>query len=268
MESVTRREFVASVVAGSVATAGLPAVAAEAWTPPENPDPSTILHEASADTRAGRYEIALAKHVWYHENALELQPSQSGVRLSFALMYWMDLAEHHPPALEKLEAIRDEAGEKAAAATSTQAFGFFHDFVAINRELEEPEKTRNLFRHLHENDPEKAKRAYRVAEPALIRAKEYKLCGEYMDPDAQVPSIIRGFQLQRKYEGRFGDQHKQFTERKTTNESATLVALLAVNGRQEEAEKAAEKLKQAWEEKRFHKAIDTALTGQVPEPWP
>ncbi|MEI9962222.1 MAG: hypothetical protein WDM76_14140 [Limisphaerales bacterium] len=41
------------------------------WRPPQNPDPNKILKEAESDTAAGRYTDALAKHVWYHENALK-----------------------------------------------------------------------------------------------------------------------------------------------------------------------------------------------------
>lgn len=36
---------------------------AEEWTPPENPDPQTILSEAQTDARAKRYEVALAKQI-------------------------------------------------------------------------------------------------------------------------------------------------------------------------------------------------------------
>ena len=60
-------------------------VRGDEWTPPENPNPFAIMQEAVADTDAGQYEVALAKQVWYHENATKLQPAQSGIRLSFAL---------------------------------------------------------------------------------------------------------------------------------------------------------------------------------------
>src|SRR5262245_11064399 len=83
------------------------------WKPPENPDPSAILQEAASDTRNGNYKTALEKHVWYHENALKHDPAQYGVRLSFALMYWGELGQKYPPALERLRKFRDEAAEKA-----------------------------------------------------------------------------------------------------------------------------------------------------------
>ena len=84
------------------------AVARAEWTPPAKPDPSKILQEAARDVTAQRYEEALEKHVWYHENALKIEPAQYGVRLSFALSAWHRLGLVYPPALEKLTSIRDE----------------------------------------------------------------------------------------------------------------------------------------------------------------
>ena len=83
------------------------------WGPGMNPDPSAILHEARADRRAGRFADALTKHVWFHENALKYVPSLSGVRLSFALTYWMELGAVYPAALRKLKRIRDDAERRA-----------------------------------------------------------------------------------------------------------------------------------------------------------
>ena len=44
----------------------------ERWTPSEHPDADAILHEAVSDARAGRYAVALAKHIWFHENRTPL----------------------------------------------------------------------------------------------------------------------------------------------------------------------------------------------------
>ena len=48
------------------------------YTPPPHPDPQKIMYEAAADTRAGRYKDALAKNIWYRNNALRYQPSLLG----------------------------------------------------------------------------------------------------------------------------------------------------------------------------------------------
>ena len=111
----------------------LPSISlADDWTPPKNPDPSAIMREAKADTARGNYEVALAKQLWYHNNAVKLKPSQSGVRLSFALSNWLKLGEVYPPALEKMRQIRDETENKIRDENRVRVnFEDFHDFVAL-----------------------------------------------------------------------------------------------------------------------------------------
>jgi hypothetical protein len=122
-----------------------------AWTPPANPDPQQILTEAQADARAGRYEVALAKHVWFHRNSLKIDPAFYGVRLSFALMYWKELAKVYPPAKAKLIELRDEAEKQVGSGRD--GLEAFVDFEAINTELGENEKTVALFKSLDKNKP-------------------------------------------------------------------------------------------------------------------
>lgn len=64
------------------------------------------------DTMAGHYEAALAKHIWFYNEALKINPNMYGVRLSFALSYWKQLADVYPPAKVKLIEARDEAEKK------------------------------------------------------------------------------------------------------------------------------------------------------------
>jgi Protein kinase domain len=245
-------------------------VALAKWTPPENPDPYKILTEAREDVRARRYETALAKHVWYHENALKYQPSQSGVRLSFALTNWLDLAKDYPPALAKLKAIRDQA--VAGVKDGTGAWQSFHDMVSINTYLGDDALTRDVFAFLHTYNPEMAKRAFGVAEPALIRAKAYKLCGSYLEPEAslqQSVALYRHNQELAKKDKKYGGPNLlDFSEKSFTNNTTTLIAILVINGRQAEAEKIAHDAKKEWDNASFHAAIEKALQGTVPEPWP
>src|SRR5690349_12760080 len=162
-----------------------------AWTPPANPDPHKILYEAEADAKAGRYEDALAKHAWFHENALKLQPALSGVRLSFALLYWRQLGASYPPALDKLKSIRDKSAERVrnaeiptnAPSDLSASHEDFNDFASINKELKESSKTKDLFLWLDTHKPVMAKNVFGLAEPSLIEAKEYSLCGRYLEPD-------------------------------------------------------------------------------------
>ena len=107
----------------------LPAIAE--WTPPEKPDPQVILQEARTDAMAKRYEDALAKHLWFHQNALKHEPALYGVRLSFALSYWEKLGNKYPPALASLKAVRDEARQAVTTVKPKEAKELFHDFIAI-----------------------------------------------------------------------------------------------------------------------------------------
>src|SRR5688500_16155454 len=87
-----------------------------AWAPPANPDPEKISLEANADRDAKNYDDALAKYVWYHENALKHQKSLYGVRLSFALADWERLADDFPAAREKLKSVRDDTEKQIRAS--------------------------------------------------------------------------------------------------------------------------------------------------------
>ena len=165
------------------------------WSPPRNPDPSAILTEARADVRAKEYKTALAKHIWYHENALKIQPSQRGVRLSYAINDWVKLGEKYPPALKKLREIRDESTQRVIADddkreeivvdAKTKLLTFrdlFHDIESINEELDENQKTVETFKTLEQNQPEKARMVYGLAQKALVLSKEYEICLLYTSP--------------------------------------------------------------------------------------
>src|SRR4051812_29867743 len=59
---------------------------------------SERLHSGRTATHEGRFEEALSQFIWFHEHSLEEDRAYLGVRLSFALSYWMELAERYPPA--------------------------------------------------------------------------------------------------------------------------------------------------------------------------
>jgi hypothetical protein len=247
---------------------------ADDWTPPENPDPQAILWEAKADAQAGRYEVALAKQLWYHENALTLQPSQSGVRLSFALSHWLELGESYPPALEKMKQVRDDTEKRIRDKDQVRVrFVDFHDFVALNRTLREEQRTAETFRWLDETDEEDARRVFDVAQPALIKQKAYELCGKYIDPERDLSRIGESYTMGLKLASeKFGEPHREFTEKKFVNATTTLVAILVQNDRKPDAEVAAEEAKKFVKDvklqKTFNHQLESALKGTVPNPWP
>jgi hypothetical protein len=241
------------------------------WTPPAHPDAQKILDEAEADTSAGRYDNALAKHLWFHENALKLDPALSGVRLSFAISDWEKLGAVYPPALEKLKAIRDEAGK--AVRESVEYRQAFIDFESFNRDwigdVNEDNKTKELFIWLDANKPNVATNVYDVAQRVLVAAKEFHLCGKYINPDSSYQRILLRYR-----ENMHGDSdepnlfrrryQQNYDKNRFEGDVYTLVALLVLNERKADADRIATEATKVLNTREFKKALKEAKNGKLP----
>jgi len=198
----------------------------QGWKPGENPDPSLILREAQADFKAERYADALAKHIWFHDHALDYDPSMYGVRLSFALSYWKDLGEAYPPALKRMIAIRDNKMDLLATGKGNR--NLFHDVVGLNRTLDDGSKTVDLFRTLDQEHQELASQCWGIAKKVIIQAKEYDLVRKYMvslvsELDDMQEIYNRNVDM---YGGEsFGEEFKAFNEDHFVEETLTLIHL-------------------------------------------
>jgi len=261
------------IVVGILLTAVLSVGAEAEWKPGTNPDPRRILHEARDDAAAGRYEDALAKHVWFHENALKYAPGMDGVRLSFALAYWSRLGASYPPALEKLRQIRDGLREdirKAKEKPAEKVGPAFNEFAAINKELGEEARTVALFVWLDANRPQLAKALYDVAERALIAAKEYAVCGRYLD-ETTYPRLLSTREKSMKDAARTArlppeelNQFNEFVETVFTLRTATLVALLVLNNRKAQAQRIVVEAQKVRGDAEFRQQLAMALEGEIP----
>lgn len=249
-------------------------VALAGWVPPENPEPGAILNEARADAEAGRYEDALAKHLWFHNNALEIERSYYGVRLSYALSDWHTLAEEYPPALESMQTVRDRAKEQVRSGH--EPYDSFHDFQSLNEVLGDEGQTVKLFTWLEQQQPDIARKVYRIAQPALIRAKRYQLAAKYVDAQATYGRIVGEYERNHAFEAQFGNKWgeqqrqmlRQYSRRDFTHSTTTLVALLVLSGRGEEARDISEQALLEIDTPEFHGELERALTGDVPPVWP
>jgi hypothetical protein len=56
------------------------------------------LDDAREFSLGGKFKEALERHIWFHNQALEKEPTYYGVRLSFALSDWVALGRKHPEA--------------------------------------------------------------------------------------------------------------------------------------------------------------------------
>ncbi len=120
-----------------------------------------------------RFAEALREYVWFHEHALEHQLSQYGVRLSFALNDWMRLAAEYPPALRKLQSIRDR--KTSILEQGKGSHSLFHDVVAINEALEEPHKSFELLKKLESANRVLANECGTLAIDAVLSAGDFAM---------------------------------------------------------------------------------------------
>ncbi|TDR19386.1 hypothetical protein [Marinicella litoralis] len=147
-----------------------------------NPDAVT-LKEIYELTKDGNFEEALKRHIKFHHQTRN-QPSQAGVRLSFALSNWSSLGEQYPPAKSALLEIRDELFSQLQSGKGTAQD--FHEISAINDYQYESEKTLDLYLTLDEKFPQQAKQYYPIVEDLLIKEARFDLAGKYMrDPVKQ-----------------------------------------------------------------------------------
>ena len=235
------------------------------WRAPKNPDPGRILREARADTKAQRYEEALAKFLWFHENALTYRESLYGVRLSYALEDWFELGSVYPPALEELKRTRDDAAVKVREAD--EYYYAFNDVLAINDILGESNRTVELFLWLDLHMPERARKVYRLVQVQLVDAGDFQLCGKYIDPTEDFNRIVWFYraELRMAKDPKFGSKMRIYATRTFSQSTATLVAILARNDRIAEAKIIVEEALNEWDERRFRLLLQAALSGELPK---
>jgi hypothetical protein len=239
------------------------------WEAPPNADAAAILKEAKADIRSGQYRDALAKHVWFHNRALEIDRSYFGVRLTTALASWHRLAKAYPPALEALKQAREHAA-KRVLQDKDKIRDAFIDVVAINEQLDEEDETVSLFKKLDSESPTLAGEVYDLAQTALIRAKHIQLCGKYLAPERAYQKLKQIHDLGVKFAAELDTEaakrdQREIVEQAFLDESATLIALLVLNDRKPEAEKIAQDARDQLKISSRNVVIDASLMGKFPE---
>ncbi|WP_020209105.1 hypothetical protein [Gilvimarinus chinensis] len=106
---------------------------------------------------------------------------QFGVRLSFALGDWAELAEVYPPAME---ALRNRIEEHESTLLSGSGdFDTMMEYSAFNELLGEQGATVEVFRAIDERYPEQADSLYIAVKDELFAQQEYQLIYKYLtDP--------------------------------------------------------------------------------------
>ena len=238
-----------------------------AWKLADIPDVDAMYTDAMTALQEGRYQDALDIHLWYHHNALSYAPSHYGVRLSYMLRNWYELAQRYPPAMQALKETRDAAGDQVREGKDF--YSAFNDYESINSMLGEDEKIIELFVWLDGNYPLRAKRAYRLAKPALVKAKEYALLGKYLNPDKEYMQYVRYYDQMLEFAEKYDSPESlDYAHDSFAHQIATLVSLLVLNERHKEAEEIAEVAILELDTPTFSQMLDNALNGIPPAPYP
>lgn len=237
------------------------------WTPPANPDPSEILHSTVDDGRDGCYEVALAKFLWFHENALRYDGALSAVRLSFALADWWELADAYSPARDAFIRTRDNAEE--AFREDHSNFDLFQEVACFNDRMGEVLRTAELFEHVARSDFEAAQRLYHAAERRLIAAGRFEACDPFLDPEHRMELAESGYRVMQQHEDSEADASiPRFAREHYIRDVARLIALLVLNDRPEDAKRSYEAALRVFQDDEFRQIMDAAMTGHFPDPGP
>jgi serine/threonine protein kinase len=231
-------------------TAGVPAArnqtqtSALSWSPKlapgEKPNFDQFRQETANLIGRGRYEEALQRCLWYHQNALAIDPAQAGVRLSFALEQWGQLARLYPKARQAMAEVRDRAVREFSAGGGS--FALFQEVEALNQQLGDAEATRTLFESIRKQNPDLAQQCYFVVERMLVESGKYAVCASF------IPDFRFRFEHARNVYRRTGEIADRTPEANTTmirrnaqrdfmNTTRLLIEILIGVGRQAEAEK-------------------------------
>jgi hypothetical protein len=189
------------------------------------------LEQAQQFAAQGKFEEALQKHIWYHDHALEINEAHYGVRLSFALSYWIDLGKKYPKALEALKDIRDKKTARLVAGENNRPL--FHDIVAINEELGESLAAVEAFKKIQAARPDFASSVAELADKALFDAKEYELERKYLgDPLTRFDCLKRNLDFGIDYAKTRGaaSRSRQAFEYNFTHDVVRLIMLLDRTG--------------------------------------
>lgn len=223
----------------------------------EEPKPFDVLNEARSLANEGKYEEALQKHLWYHDNALRLDPGQGGVRLSFALSDWAELGKKYPKAMDKLLQIRDKKTKEVELGVGS--FEAFHDVLAINYTLNQNAKTIELFKFIDKHQPQTASICFHVVRRDLVGIQEYAMCSKYITDSLKewgYIKMMRELDLSSKTDTQ---EMKAYAEKTFIRDTSELIEILTGAGRGDEAAKVKEQVLAVVDSAKIREAIDKGI---------
>jgi hypothetical protein len=175
------------------------------------PNLTVALQNAVDLMNRGRYEDSLGVLTNYFEQSRS-DPSQGGVRVSFALSDWVELGRRYPEAKQALLDIRDHDTQKLLNGEGY--FDLFNEVNGINQNLGDDEATYTLFKSIEQRDPKLAGQCYFVFESQLVEKGDYEICRKYMgNPQVRFQLDSNEYQTASQLEARMAAGNRQTAQR-------------------------------------------------------
>lgn len=141
-------------------------------------DIGSICSDALKDYYNKDYKSAHDKYEWFFENSEKIDPSYSGVRVSFCLAGWADVAREYPEAMLRLIEQKESALKKF---NETKSIKYFRDFSCISRYLNTGDEVLDIFFLNHKFNKSLAKDIFKYAYEFLVQKEDWEICAIYMD---------------------------------------------------------------------------------------
>ncbi len=235
------------------------------WTPPAQPDLDALERQARADLAAGRYARAAAYHRWYFAKVLDIAPSYSGVRRSFALSSWRALGELYPAALQDMRDARDDAAAQVRAGGPEQRQAV-RDLVALEEHLADPSGSAATALWLQIHRPADLPAFVSEALPALVAASNASLVMQHFDAQQTLAAIQRTFKVlsENDRSDRSADELRRSAQAFTDGQAAPAVAAMVQMGQAERARAFVAQVRELIGADAKLPACDDALRGFAP----
>lgn len=242
------------------------------FTPAEPIDLRHLRSNTEDDLTNKNYALALAKRIWFHQNALAINPHYSAVRTSYGLIAWAELGELYPPAKTLMHYAANQL-KQTLIATPEHNFSLMQEYVSFNDQLHREDRNMRFFKWLDTNHPKVAESSIYLFKDVLIKHKAFALFNKYTKPRVDYANMASSYVLSLDWQkqDKFNNQAQSDRQLAQATKSfkysvARLVAVLVINNRQDEAELIVKKAKLELATEDFSTLLAKALKGELPQP--
>ena len=161
----------------------------------DKPEIVTVLEDANLAHKAGDFVNALKFYEYFFDHALDDDPyALYGVRLSYCLQGWADLALEFPGAKISLETKKRSILSQYLETKDPERF---HDYFTICHHLGTETDALEQFLTLHHELPNSAVKLVKYVWDDLINAEQWSVCNDLLlEPSQKLDELFSVFDEQ------------------------------------------------------------------------